>query len=94
MAESITGAYLKRRMRRGLKSTSLCGEAAQFTTSQYRWRSTWSVHAAPLSSGVRTPLTEDQILAWADAHYARCGSYPTRNSGEVVDGPGELSEPG
>jgi hypothetical protein len=40
--------------------------------------------------GVRTPLTEEQILAWADAHYHKTRSWPKRNSGEVLGAPGEL----
>jgi hypothetical protein len=35
------------------------------------------------------PLTEEGILAWADAHVQRTGSWPKRTSGPVVDAPGE-----
>jgi hypothetical protein len=35
------------------------------------------------------PLTEENILAWADAHYQRTGAWPKGNSGPVVDAPGE-----
>jgi len=35
------------------------------------------------------PLREDQILAWADAHHARTGEWPTVASGPVLDAPGE-----
>jgi hypothetical protein len=35
------------------------------------------------------PLTEEQILAWADAYHARTGSWPTEKSGPVADAPGE-----
>ena len=37
------------------------------------------------------PLTEAQILAWADAHHARTGAWPNEQSGPVVDAstPGE-----
>jgi hypothetical protein len=35
------------------------------------------------------PLTEEQILAWADAHKARTGRWPTQTSGPVADAPGE-----
>ena len=35
------------------------------------------------------PLTEDQILAWADAHFARTGEWPSANDGPVADAPGE-----
>jgi hypothetical protein len=34
-------------------------------------------------------LTEEQILAWADAHYARTGQWPTSTSGDVEGAPGE-----
>jgi len=36
------------------------------------------------------PLTENRILAWADAHFARTEEWPTRASGPVVDCPGEF----
>ena len=35
------------------------------------------------------PLTSARILAWADAHFARTGAWPTRHSGPVHDAPGE-----
>ena len=34
-------------------------------------------------------LTEEQILAWADAHHQRTGQWPRRESGPVVGVPGE-----
>jgi hypothetical protein len=34
----------------------------------------------------RPPLTADQILAWADAHKARTGAWPRKDSGPVLDG--------
>ena len=34
-------------------------------------------------------LTEERILAWADAHNARTGCWPSSNSGEVEAAPGE-----
>jgi hypothetical protein len=36
-----------------------------------------------------TPLTEAQILAWADAHHARTGGWPSPGSGPVAGAPGE-----
>lgn len=35
------------------------------------------------------PLTETQILAWADAHQARTGSWPTADAGTIPDSGGE-----
>jgi hypothetical protein len=35
------------------------------------------------------PLREEQILAWADAHRRRTGSWPTDGSGPIVDAPEE-----
>jgi hypothetical protein len=35
------------------------------------------------------PLSEGQIMLWADAHFRREGSWPTRDSGPVADAPGE-----
>src|SRR5262249_38567069 len=34
-------------------------------------------------------LTTQQILAWADAHHQCTGDWPTRDSGTVVEAPGE-----
>jgi hypothetical protein len=36
-----------------------------------------------------TPLSEDQILAWADSHHARTGHWPGKDSGRVADSPNE-----
>jgi hypothetical protein len=38
---------------------------------------------------VRRPLTVEQVLAWADAHRARTGRWPSAASGPVLDAPGE-----
>jgi hypothetical protein len=35
------------------------------------------------------PLTQKQILAWADAHWARTGRWPTVKAGPVPEAPGE-----
>jgi hypothetical protein len=35
------------------------------------------------------PLTEIQILAWAEKHRQRSGRWPTRNSGPIDEAPGE-----
>jgi hypothetical protein len=42
---------------------------------------------APLPSFV--PFTVEGILAWADAHHARTGKWPTINSGEIAESPGD-----
>jgi hypothetical protein len=34
------------------------------------------------------PLTVEQILVWAEAHFARTGKWPSSSSGEVVGVPG------
>lgn len=34
-------------------------------------------------------LTEDQILVWADAYFAREGEWPNDNSGDIPEAPGE-----
>jgi hypothetical protein len=34
-------------------------------------------------------LKIEQILAWAEAHFRRTGEWPTKDSGPVVDAPGE-----
>jgi hypothetical protein len=35
------------------------------------------------------PLTVEQVLAWADAHHAHTGRWPTAKSGPVEGAPGE-----
>jgi Type III restriction enzyme, res subunit len=35
------------------------------------------------------PLTFEQVLAWADAYHEQTGKWPTANSGQVADAPGE-----
>jgi hypothetical protein len=37
----------------------------------------------------RPPLSIEQILAWADAHHARTGVWPTAHSGPAADAPVE-----
>ena len=37
----------------------------------------------------RAPLTAEQILAWADAHFGRTGRWPSANAGPVAGAPGE-----
>jgi hypothetical protein len=37
----------------------------------------------------RTPLTAEQVLAWADAHHARTGQWPGVLSGPIPEAPGE-----
>jgi hypothetical protein len=36
------------------------------------------------------PLTEAQILQWADRHFARSGAWPTRDSGPIPESAGEV----
>jgi hypothetical protein len=38
------------------------------------------------------PLTEEQVLRWADAYRARTGRWPTSDSGAVAGAPGETWE--
>ncbi len=40
-------------------------------------------------AGHRTPLTIKHILAWADAHHKRTGSWPTKSTGSVHEAPDE-----
>jgi hypothetical protein len=37
----------------------------------------------------RPPLTEEQILLWADAYSERTGRRPTKNAGPIAESPGE-----
>ena len=43
----------------------------------------------PAARGRRPDLTVDQVLAWADAHRAATGRWPTHTSGPVDGAPGE-----
>jgi hypothetical protein len=36
------------------------------------------------------PLTESQVLVWADAHRQRTGAWPNDGSGPIPDAPGEV----
>jgi hypothetical protein len=38
----------------------------------------------------KPPLNVEQILAWADALYARTGKWPTAKSGPIPEAPGEV----
>jgi hypothetical protein len=42
-----------------------------------------------VSSRNRPPLSIEQILAWADAHYDRTGQWPGERSGPIPEAPGE-----
>jgi hypothetical protein len=46
-------------------------------------------HGAKRNHVALPPLTKRQILAWADAHFARTGSWPNVNSGAVQEAPEE-----
>jgi hypothetical protein len=46
-------------------------------------------HGAKRNHSALPPLTKKQILAWADAHFARTGSWPNVNSGPVHEAPEE-----
>jgi hypothetical protein len=43
----------------------------------------------PAARGIRPVLTVEQVLAWADAHFAATGRWPTIRSGQVDGVPGE-----
>lgn len=43
----------------------------------------------PRARQPRRPLTEDQILKWADAHFRATGGWPNINSGNVIGVPTE-----
>ena len=47
------------------------------------WPSCWPNGAARNLSRL-PPLTEEQILAWADAYFARQGKWPRKNSGPIA----------
>jgi hypothetical protein len=46
-------------------------------------------HRRALARRDRPPLSEEQILAWADAHHARTGKWPTVHSGRIPAARGE-----
>jgi hypothetical protein len=41
------------------------------------------------STTATTPLSQEQVLAWADEHFDRTGTWPTSRSGPVLDVPHE-----
>jgi hypothetical protein len=45
--------------------------------------------AERLRNAAPRPLTEEQILAWADAHHHRTGEWPGQDSGSIHDAPEE-----
>ena len=45
--------------------------------------------AQRLRDAASRPLTEEQVLEWADAHHTFTGKWPMRNSERVYDAPGE-----
>src|SRR5438093_2988730 len=45
--------------------------------------------AQRLRDAAPRPLTEEQILAWADENYERTAKWPKVNSGPIVGAPGE-----
>jgi hypothetical protein len=48
-----------------------------------------AVHRGVRNTGNLPDLSEETILAWADAHYERTGVWPTAKSGHVPDAPAE-----
>jgi hypothetical protein len=46
-------------------------------------------HRGVLGRRQRPPLCIDQIIAWADAHYAATGKWPSATDEAVTDAPGE-----
>jgi hypothetical protein len=49
-----------------------------------------SEHRAVRNMQNLPPLTHDIILAWADQHQQRTGTWPNEDSGPVMDAPGEV----
>jgi hypothetical protein len=54
----------------------------------------WLAELLTKNRGVRNgkrlpPLSEEQILGWADAHHERIGDWPTHKSGPILEAPGE-----
>jgi hypothetical protein len=43
----------------------------------------------PAAQGTRPDLTVEQVLAWADAHRAATGHWPTASTGPIHGAPGE-----
>ncbi|HEV7225800.1 MAG TPA: hypothetical protein VGN42_24050 [Pirellulales bacterium] len=46
-------------------------------------------HRGARNSQALVPLTERQILAWADAYFQRVGAWPTSRAGPIADASGE-----
>ena len=60
-------------MYKGRRGLTGCGTLAELLA---RRRGVRNPHAVP-------PLTEKQILAWADAHFAAKGKWPNARSGAI-----------
>jgi hypothetical protein len=78
-AEGMTWRNVDWALRRGLRGLSGGSSLVRFL-ARHR--------------GIRNPrdlprITVDQILAWADAHHAAHGRWPTSQSGHVAAAPGE-----
>ena len=78
-APGLTWKHIARALRRGEDDlpggTTLRALMAEHDRARYR--------------PARPSLTEERILAWADAHHARTGEWPNLRSGPIVEAPGE-----
>jgi hypothetical protein len=66
-------------LRQGLRSLPSKSSLAQLLAEH---RGTRNIHKLP-------PLTEEQILQWADDHHERTGEWPTLKSGTIPNSGGE-----
>ncbi len=66
-------------LRYGLRGLPGHSSLAQFLAE---WRGLRNTHDL-------APLTEQQILAWAEAHHRRTGAWPSAGSGPIAECPGE-----
>jgi len=78
-AEEETWAGINAALRVGLRGLAGGSSLAKMLTEK---RGVRNLSALP-------PLTKDQILAWANAHFRRTGRWPKADSGGIGDAPGE-----
>src|SRR5262245_52799932 len=74
-----TWAGVDEALRRGWRGRTRGSSLAQLLAES---RGVRNLHDLP-------PLTEEQLLRWADDHHARTGSWPTQQSGPVPESPGD-----
>ena len=75
---------LREPIRPGLPSTTACGVVFAACLAAARWPSSWQKHRGVRVGRTPPRLSEDQVLAWADAYFAAHRKWPARASGPIA----------